>query len=201
MNRGCRNMKFLSIQTALSDHPMESSWKTGPKLLALTLIVSFGLSTLPGCNRKPQTATSEESGSFDHVSRGVHLDPVQVTHGISKMQTALKFPFDVPAHVITPRLEGEFSSFIQGSAGEHIADESADVELMVMTEEQYDAFEHKRSAESVYAIEPSHDHGVSIALPATQNTPVHYFAVFRRNSAGKEPIWVKSDLKAEFEEQ
>lgn len=191
-------MKFSLIRTA---NPDRHSRKAGPKLLIITLIVSFGLSALPGCNRKPQTASEDSSNSFDHVSRTVHLEPVQVTHGVAKMQTVLKFPFDVPAHVITPRLEGEFSSFMQGSGGERIADESADVELMVMTQEQYDAFEQKRSAESVYAIDPSHDHGVSISLPATQDTPVRYYAVFRRNNDGKKPIWVKADLKAEFETQ
>ena len=201
MSRGCRNMKFLLIQTANSGHPTRSSRKTGPKPLAIALIVSFGLSALPGCNRKPPTANEESVNSFDHVSHAAHLDPVQVTHGVAKMQTVLKFRFEVPAHVITPRLEGEFSSFVQGSGGERIADESADVELMVMTEEQYDAFEHKRSAESVYAIDPSHDHGVRISLPATQDAPVRYYAVFRRSSDGKNPVWVKSDLKAEFEAQ
>jgi hypothetical protein len=201
MTGGCRNMKFSLIQAVNSDLPMGSRKKTGPKLLALTLIVSFCLAALPGCNRKPQTANEESGNSFDHASRGVHLDPVQVTHGVAKMQTVLKFPFDVPAHVITPRLEGEFSSFVQGSGGERIADESADVELMVMTQDQYDAFEQKRSAESVYAIDPSHDHGVSISLPATQADPVRYYAVFRRSNDGKKPIWVRADLKAEFEAQ
>jgi len=117
---------------------------------------------------------------------------------MSKVQKYVKFQFDVPAHVISPRLQGQFSSFIQGAGGARISDESADVELMVMSEDQYNAFEHKTSAESVYAIEPSHDHEVSITLPTTQDSPVRYYAVFRRTNDGKSPVWVNADLTAEF---
>ena len=67
-----------------------------------------------------------------------------------------------------------------------------------MTEEQFEAFEQKRSAESLYAIEPSHDHGVSISLPATQGDGAHYFAVFRRANEGKSSVWVKVDLTVDF---
>jgi hypothetical protein len=88
---------------------------------------------------------------------------------------------------------------MQGAGGARIADESADVELMVMSEEQYDEFAHRRSAESLYAIEPSHDHGVSIALPATQDTEVRYYVVFRRTTDAKSPVWVNADLTVEFE--
>jgi len=161
--------------------------------LALTA-VAFGLL---GCNG-PKRELNEDS-SLDHVSQGPKLAPQRVAHGISKVDKYEKFSFEVPPHALTPRLQGEFKSFMQGTGGARIADESADVELMVMTEDQYDAFTHKRSAESLYAIEPSHDHGVSIALPTTQADTVHYYVIFSRTTDGKSPVWVNADLNVKFD--
>lgn len=151
-----------------------------------------------GCNQAPRPDLNGDS-SLDHVSQGPRLAPLRVAHGISKLDKAQKFPFDVPPHALTPRLRGNFSSFMQGQDGARISDESADVELMVMSQEQYDAFQHRTSAESLYAIEPSHDHGVSIALPTTQETAVHYYVVFRRTTDGKKPVWVDADLVVDFD--
>jgi len=164
-------------------------------LILAILVATFG------CNRGPRQDSSDTGSSLDHVSQGPHLPPQRIAHGISKVQKYVKFQFEVPAHVISPRVAGEFTSFIQGAGGARISDESADVELMVMSEDQYNAFEQKTSAESVYAIEPSHDHGVSITLPTTQDAPVRYYAVFRRANDGKSPIWVNADLTAEFGSQ
>src|SRR6266849_3959279 len=163
-------------------------------ILALTTI---GLALI-GCNNAPKRDLNEDS-SLDHVSQGPRLPSQRVAHGISKLDKYEKFSFEVPPHALTPRLRGEFKSFVQGAGGARIADESADVELMVMSEEQYDAFSHRRSAESLYAIEPSHDHGVSIALPTTQSDGVHYYVVFRRTSDSKSPAWVNANLTVEFD--
>jgi hypothetical protein len=150
------------------------------------------------CNKGPKQDGNADS-NLDHVSHGPGLPPQTVAHGISKLAKYEKFPFEVPPHALTPRLRGDYSSFMQGQGGARISDESADVELMVMSDEQYDAFSSGRSAESLYAIEPSHDHAVSIALPTTQETAVRYYAVFRRTTDGKKPVWVNTNLTVEFD--
>ena len=167
------------------------------RLIPASIVIVIALLAAVAC-RGPKQDLNEDS-SLDRVSQGPRLPPQRVTHGLSKLDKSQKLPFEVPAHQLTPRLQGNFSSFVQGAGGARINDESADVELMVMTEEQYDAYTHKRSAESLYAIEPSHDHGVSIALPSTQDTGAHYYAVFRRNNDAKTPVWVNADLSVEFD--
>jgi hypothetical protein len=162
------------------------------------IAVTIALLLVVACNRGPARDLNEGS-SLDHVSQGPHLAPQRVTHGLVKLSQGNKFAFDVPPHAMTPRLAGTFSSFVQGAGGARVNDESADVELMVMTDDQYDAYINHRSAESLYAIDPSHDSGVSIALPATQETGAHYYAVFRRNSDAKAPVWVNADLSVVFE--
>ena len=160
-------------------------------------LVTIALATVVACNR-PHHDLNEDS-SLDHVSQSPKLPPQKVTHGLARLDKVQKLAFEVPPHQLTPRLQGSFLSFVQGAGGARISDESADVELMVMTEDQYDAYTHKRSAESLYAIDPSHDHGVSIALPATQETGANYYAVFRRNDDNKTPLWVNADLSVVFE--
>ena len=160
-------------------------------------LITIALAALPGCNRGPKQELNDNS-SLDHISKAPHLPPQRVTHGSFTLGKYQKFSFEVPAHVIMPHLQGEFSSFTQGADGAKVSDESADVELMVMTEEQFDALVYRRSAESLYAIEPSHNHGVSISLPSTQDSPVRYYAVFRRNTEGKAPISVNANLTLEL---
>jgi hypothetical protein len=109
-------------------------------VLALTTI-ALGLL---GCNNGSKRDLNEDS-NLDHVSQVPKLAPQRVAHGVSKLDKFEKFSFDIPPHALTPRLQGEFKSFMQGAGGARIADESADVDLMVMTEDQYDAFTHKRS--------------------------------------------------------
>ena len=164
----------------------------------LTLALTTITLALLGCNKGPKHDLNGDS-SLDHVSQGPRLPPQRVAHGISKLDKYERFSFEVPPHALAPRLRGEFASFMQGQGGARISDESADVELLVMTEEQYDAFSHRRSAESLYAIEPSHDPGVSIALPTTQSDGVHYYVVFRRTTDSKSPVWVNADLTVEFD--
>jgi hypothetical protein len=164
----------------------------------IPVLIVVALLAVLACKRAPQQDVNEES-SLDRVNQGPRLAPQRVTHGISRLDKSQKFPFDLPAHALTPRLRGNYSSFVQGTGGARISDESADVELLVMSEDQYDAFTNRRSAESLYAIEPSHDHGVSISLPATQADAVHYYVVFRRSTEGKSPIWVNADLNVEFD--
>jgi hypothetical protein len=165
-------------------------WRLMPATAAIALLALFA------CNRAPKT--ENDDSALDRVSQGAPLPPQRVTHGLARLDKLQKMTFEVPPHQISPRLQGSFTSFVQGAGGARVNDESADVELMVMTEDQYDAYTHHRSAESLYAIEPSHDHGVSISLPVTQSEAAHYYAVFRRNNDAKTPVWVNADLSVVF---
>jgi len=155
------------------------------------------LSALLACNQG-HPLPSEESPGVDRISKTPPAAPKSLIHGTFALKKYEKFPFEVPSHVINPRVMGVFSSYVQGPGGMKVSDESADVELMVMTEAQCDDFIHGRSAESVDAIEPSHNHGVRITLPNSHDEPVRYFVVFRRSAEGKTPISVYGDLTAEF---
>jgi hypothetical protein len=166
---------------------------------SIFLWITVAAVVLPGCNHGSKQQPADDSPSVDRISQAQRTPPQQVAHGLVRLDKYQKFPFEVPPHVISPRLRGEFSSFMQGADGARISDESADVELMVMTEAQCDDFVHRRSAQAVDAVEPSHNHGVKITLPASQDEPVRYFVVFRRTTDAKNPVWIDADLTAEFD--
>ncbi len=163
------------------------------------LLMVLAAVALPACNHASKQEPEDHSPSVDHITQAPHAAPQRVAHGLIKVDKFQKFPFEVPPHVLTPRLQGEFSSFMQGADGARISDESADVELMVMTEAQCDDFVHKRGAQSVDAVEPSHNHGVKITLPPSEGEPVRYYVVFRRTTEAKKPIWINADLSANFD--
>ena len=190
-------MKFSLIQQMLPEWSCSDFRRTIWRLWAMSIL---GAALVPwsGCNRASREPSEGGAGS-DHISQRDTLPPQKITRGVLKLQKSLRFPFEVPAHVIAPRIRGEFSSFVQADNRVTISDDSTNVELMIMTEEQFEAFDQKRSAESFYATEPSHKQAVDLTLPTTQGMPVRYYAVFRRSSDGPGPIWLKVDLTAEFE--
>ena len=153
---------------------------------------------ISGCNRTSPQQPVDDSSSLDRVHTAPPAAPLKLAHGLIRIDNYEKVPFEVPSHVIIPQVLGEFSSFMQAAGGARITDESADVELMVMTEEQCDDFTHKRSAQSVDAVEPSHSGGVKITLPPTHDDPTRYCLILRRATDGKKPVWVNADLRVEF---
>ncbi len=165
------------------------------KHIVCNLLAIIGVLATQACNQGPRQPEAPPPGD---VSQAQPAAPVRVSHGSFALKQNQEFPFEVPPHVIAPRLQGSFSSSTTGPDGSDISDEAADVELMVMTEGQHQDYVGRRSAESLDAIEPSHNHAVSIALPPTQDEPARYYAVFRRAGAGKNPIKVKADLIADF---
>ena len=160
-------------------------------------IVFALLVVLAGCNRS--RPAPDETPKYDRVSQGPQAPPQSVVNGTFSLRKIQKFAFDVPPHVIAPKVRGEFSSFTSAADGSKVSDESSEVEMMVMTDAQFDDFTHKRSAQSVDAIEPTHNHGVSISLPGTQDEVAHYFVVFQRAGETKAPISVKANIRAEFD--
>jgi len=156
------------------------------------LVLAAG--ALAGCNHpQPQP---EEPASVDRVSQTPHAPPKLVVHGTFTLGKPKSFAFEVPPHVLRPRVTGEFSSSTQATGADSSA---ADVEFMIMTDAQYDDFIHGRSVQSFEAVEPTHNRAVSIALPLTQDDPVRYYVIFRRAGEGKNLIAVKAELQVEFD--
>ena len=129
---------------------------------------------------------------LDHVVVRKQLPPVHFLHQTFKVDKYQAFPFEVPPSTVIPKLHGTFQSFVTRPAGE-VSDEAAEVEVMLMSPEQYNDFVHGRHATSIYAVDPSHHQDVEYSLAPTGADAAKYFLVFRSYSGG--PKSVKADFE------
>ena len=146
-------------------------------------------------------APEEQRVAKPHPSDHIAESPVGTSSAIVKktfaVSAAAKFPFEIPAHAASPQLHGTFRSFVR-QAGSQSGDEDADVDLLLLTGEQYADFLRGQPAETVYSVGSSHDQDVSFGLPATLDHPVQYYLVFRNSSSGAAKKIVQADFQVDF---
>lgn len=150
--------------------------------------------------------TAYKPSTTDHVTDDSPVGTSRaILHETFGVASIVNLPFELPAHASTPQLRGTYKSFLkQAGAGQASAEASdADVEVLVLTEKQYDEFLNGQSSEAVFSAEASHDQEVNASLPPTRNQAVKYFLVFRNNGheAGKREAgktFVQADFRLDF---
>jgi hypothetical protein len=106
------------------------------------------------------------------------------------------FPFEIPAHAAQPHLHGIFESFLGKMHG--ASDDSADIDFLLLNDEQYKDFSSDRPSESILTVEASHNQAVNFDLPASMNQPVKYYLVFRNPEGKKESKVVEANFRVDF---
>ena len=113
--------------------------------------------------------------------------PVGTTQTILQKTFPLKasatFPFEIPAHAAQPHLHGIFESFVGQVHGE--SDDSANIDFLILNEEQQNESAGGRPSEVVFSVEASHNQAVNVDLPPSLNEPVKYYLVFRNGDRSK----------------
>jgi hypothetical protein len=120
-----------------------------------------------------------------------------ILHKTFTVSTSVNFPFDVPTHAAMPHLHGNYRSFVK-QLGVQSNDESANVDFLVLNEDQYADFVHGRAGEALFSADASHDQEVNVSLPASQNRPRKYYLVFRNTPGGEAKKLVKADFAVDF---
>ena len=147
---------------------------------------------LPGS--KAQTAEVPESERAAVASpEGTSTVILNKTFAISK---TVEVPFQLPPHAAIPQLRGTYESF--GQSMGTVSDESGDVELLVLNEEQYEDFRQGKAGDVVFSAPASHDQNVDFTLPATMADPVKYYLVFRSAPGGDKRKVVKANFHVDF---
>lgn len=131
----------------------------------------------------------------DHVGGSVVGSIVPVLHRTFRVRSAVQLAFIVPAHAASPHLRGTYESFVKG-LGADGAD--ADVEFLVLNDQQFADFISKRAGESTFSAVDAHSQEVNATLPPTINQPEKYHLIFRNNSRGPERKFVQADFRMEF---
>jgi len=136
------------------------------------------------------TASDHVGGSVVGTSSTI----LQKTFGVAG---TVQLPFAVPAHAYNPQLHGTFRSYLQSGKLESNASK-ADVEFLVLTEEEYSDLVNGRPSDAIFSADASHDQEVNANLPPTLDKPVTYHLVFRNNAHGTLKKLVQADFRVDF---
>lgn len=131
----------------------------------------------------------------DHVSDSPVGTGTAVLHKTFYLANTLDVPFQVPAHAASPHLLGTFRSYAQ-HAGEPASDMTANVDFLLLNEQQHADLLNGHPVEAVFSAEDAHDQEVNFLMPATFNQAASYFLVFRNSSPGKKVV--HADFHVDF---
>jgi hypothetical protein len=163
-----------------------------PKHLAI-LIAGLLLGTGACTKEQPVPATAAEP------QHRVAPTPVGTTQSVLQKTFNLKdsatFSFEIPADAVTPHLHGLFESFTGRTHG--ASDDSANIDFLVLNEEQRAAAENNRASEAMFSVEASHNQAVNLDLPPSLNHAVKYYLVFR-NLDGTNSKVVEANFRVDF---
>ncbi len=96
-----------------------------------------------------------------------------------------------------PNLHGNYKSFVKQLGVESNPD-NANVDFLILNEEQYGDFLHGRAGEAIFSADASHDQNVNFGLPPSQDQPRKYYLVFRNIPGGEAKKLVQADFTVDF---
>jgi hypothetical protein len=131
----------------------------------------------------------------DHVTASPVASTQVVLGKTFSLKNSATFPFEIPAHAVQPHLHGIFESFVGQLHG--ASDETANVDFMIMTEDQEADFANDRPSEALFNVDASHNQAVNFDLPASMNRPVKYYLVFRNPQAKSSKV-VEANFRVDF---
>jgi hypothetical protein len=148
-----------------------------------SLWIAFILLAFTGCNRsQPKPEDTPTAMVQSVIPPEQHV--VQKTFSVQKYQS---FELTIPEHCLHPRLHGDFKTFHYGEQGNRANDDAANVDLLLLDEQQFNDFIHGPGEETTRSAQNTHDQVIDWALPATFGNPRKFFLVFN-NATGKPKI-------------
>jgi hypothetical protein len=123
---------------------------------------------------------------------GTSLD---VLHKKFAIRRVAHVRFEIPPHALTPKFCGTFQSLVGGEASREA---SANVDFMLMNEEQYADFAAGRDPEALYVADTIHFRDITVDLSPSNEKPVSYYLVFRNSPGGADSKTVKADFRVDF---
>jgi hypothetical protein len=133
----------------------------------------------------------------DHIEESPVGTTSHIVHKTFPIARMVHVPFEIPPHAATPRFHGTFSSFSQ-QGGTPTNDESANVDLLLMNEEQYAAFTAGKDPDVLLIADTSHYQDINFDLSPSRDQPVKYHLVFRNTPGGAAKKLVQADFSVDF---
>jgi hypothetical protein len=162
--------------------------------LHFSVLLAVALLSCGACNKEapPQPAVVAPSDRVSPSPVGTSQMVLEKTFSVKSSTT---FPFEIPAHAVQPHLHGIFESFAGQLHG--ASDDSANVDFLIMNEEQQAALASGHPSEAIFDVEASHNQAINFDLPASMSRPVKYYLVFR-NSSDKGSKVVEANFRVDF---
>jgi hypothetical protein len=157
-------------------------------LIVLILAIAQAC-TKPAAPEPKPAAPTERIPSLAGTSQTI----LQKTFTLNSSTT---FPFEIPAHAMQPHLHGIFASQLGGPHG--APDDRANLEFMILNQEQEDATEANQVSDALLSVEASHNQAVNLDLPPSMNQPVKYYLVFRNPDGVKTSKTVNANFRVDF---
>jgi hypothetical protein len=163
-----------------------------PQRRHLAALIAVFLLAAAACTKEPPPApvTAPHRAALSPV--GTSQTVLQKTFNLKDSAT---FPFEIPADAVTPHLHGIFESFTGRTHG--ASDDSANIDFLVLNEEQHTAAENNRASEALFSVEASHNQAVNLDLPPSLNHAAKYYLVFH-NPEGKSSKVVEANFHVDF---
>jgi hypothetical protein len=152
-------------------------------------------STVP---TKPEAELTRETLLVDHP---VHLrseEPRNLLHTVFSVNKYAQFAFVVPQGQRNTRLRGTFRSFSKRDDPDSTSDKTADVDLMLLNEQEFNEFRHGRMESATHELDPAHDQIVDWSVPPSYDQPQQYHLVFSNSDGGTGIRFVKADFTITF---
>jgi hypothetical protein len=147
-------------------------------------------------DKSEESEASRDVVHSDHVGGSPVGTSSPILHRTFKVAAAVDLPFQVPAHAANAQLHGTFHSFVQGTSA--ASDDAANVEFLLLDEQQYADFLGGRPGEALFATDEGHDGEVNFSLPLTLDRPATYYLVFRNSSPATGKKLVQADFRVDF---
>ena len=158
-------------------------------------VATLLLLTNTACDRQ-QPAPATSVSPVDHVVQSPAGTSKAVLEKTFHLKGTASFPFEVPPHAVRPHLHGIFESFVGQVHG--ASDDSANIDFLILNEEQETARLNNRPSEALLSVESSHSQSVNFDLPASMNQPAKYYLVFRDSDGGKGNRVVEASFRVDF---
>ena len=146
---------------------------------------------------QPSQPIPHKASASDHVGASPVGTSSAILHQTFGVASIVSFPFEVPAHASTPQLRGTYRSFVKQGRTQS-SDAAADVEFLLLNEQQYGEFLSGRAGEAVFSAEDAHNQEVNTGLPPTFDQSAKYYLVFRNTSHDAGKKLVQAEFRIDF---
>ena len=153
-------------------------------------------------NQKPtvvETASPvlHDATAMDRVGHTSARTDSPILHKTLEVARAANLPFEIPAHAANPKLRGTYQAFVRQS-GTQPSEEAAEVEFLVLNEEQYSDLLSGRFVDPLFSAGNAHEQEVDFTLPPTFDQSAKYYLVFRNSSTSVRRKFVQADFRIDF---